>query len=48
MAEYETFGADKGYDTADFVEEPSCANVSPHVARLAGRATGSSPLHVHW
>lgn len=28
-----TLGADKGYDTKDFVEGLRCANVSPHVAQ---------------
>ena len=28
-----TLGADKGYDTADFVEELRAINVRPHVAR---------------
>jgi transposase len=30
-----TLGADKGYDTADFVEEVRSMNVRPHVARKA-------------
>ena len=30
-----TLGADKGYDTADFVEELRTMNVRPHVARKA-------------
>ena len=28
-----TLGADKGYNTQDFVETPRCANVSPHVTQ---------------
>ena len=30
-----TLGADKGYDTADFIEELRTMNVRPHVARKA-------------
>ena len=37
-----TLGADKGYDTRDFVESCRALKVTPHIARNEGRAGGSA------
>ena len=37
-----TLGADKGYDTRDFIKEMRGMNVTPHVAQNANRAGGSA------
>src|SRR5947209_20485930 len=37
-----TVGADKGYDTRDFVEESRNLNVTPHVAQNTKRSGGSA------
>jgi hypothetical protein len=37
-----TLGADKGYDTEDFVKEMRGMNVTPHVAQNVNRAGGSA------
>ena len=37
-----TVGADKGYDTAEFVDECRHMNVTPHVAQNTGRRGGSA------
>jgi transposase len=37
-----TLGADKGYDTRDFVESCRALKVTPHIARNDGRAGGSA------
>jgi transposase len=37
-----TLGADKGYDTRDFVESCRALKVTPHLARNEGRAGGSA------
>ena len=39
-----TLGADKGYDTADFVNELRTMNVRPHVARNTTRPRGRSAI----
>ena len=37
-----TLGADKGYDTAEFVAACRALKVTPHIARNEGRAGGSA------
>jgi len=37
-----TVGADKGYDTRDFVEDCRALNITPHVAQNDGRPGGSA------
>jgi len=37
-----TLGADKNYDTAEFVADCRARNITPHVAQNTGRAGGSA------
>ena len=42
LARRRTIGADKGYDTRDFIEVPRAIGVTPHVTQNLSRPSGSA------